>query len=125
MNAAFEVGAVALRSQQQALDVIANNIANINTPGFKRSQVQFSELVTQTTDAWPTADAASVQRRPTAMPAGVVAAPMAMVDAQGQLQATGDALDIAIDGHGFVEVLGPNGQVLLWRGGALKVGDDG
>ena len=45
MNGAYEVGAVALRAQQRALETHANNVANINTPGFKRSEVQFSEIV--------------------------------------------------------------------------------
>ena len=46
MNGAYEIGAVALRAQQRALETIANNVANINTPGFKRADVRFAEIVT-------------------------------------------------------------------------------
>lgn len=45
MNGAFYVGAVGLQSQQRALDVVASNIANVNTPTFKRSAVRFSEVL--------------------------------------------------------------------------------
>ena len=51
MNGAFYIGAVGLDAQQRALEVVANNIANINTVGFKRSAVQFSELVAPVRDA--------------------------------------------------------------------------
>ncbi|HYF23050.1 MAG TPA: flagellar hook basal-body protein [Caulobacteraceae bacterium] len=111
MNGTFHIGATGLRSQQRALDVIANNIANINTPAFKRTDVRFSELVRG-------ADGEGA-------PSGVGASAKGRVFAQGDLRRTGEALDLAISGEGFLELLGPAGRTLLWRGGSMKVDRDG
>lgn len=122
MNEAFHVGAIGLQSQQRALDIIAGNIANLNTPAFKRSQVRFSDvLATQPDLDVPTADLAE----PAANTAGVTVGTYMMANETGALQTTGQAMDFAIDGAGFVELMGPDGQTLLWRGGTLKVGEDG
>lgn len=118
MNHAFYIGATGLRAQERALGVTANNIANLNTPGFKRSQVRFSELTAAANTADPTA-AGRIEA------SGVAARAAAPVFEQGELRQTGQALDLAIEGQGFIEVLGPDGQSLLWRGGALSIGQDG
>lgn len=121
MSAGLEIAAVGMRTQQQALDAVAGNIANVNTPTYKRSDLRFSELV-----AVPPSNASvdgegvtrdgistvSLETRP-------------MVDQQGTLQSTGNALDLAINGTGFVELMGSAGQTLLWRGGTLQVQEDG
>lgn len=122
MNGAFYIGATGLRSQQTALDVVANNIANINTPAFKRSQVRFSELVSPRaiqSDLTPGGPDVAT------MMSGVMAKGSAKVFTQGDLRQTGKPLDLAIDGEGFIELVGQDGQSLLWRGGELKVGEDG
>jgi flagellar basal-body rod protein FlgG len=121
MSDAFEVGAVAMRAQQRALEVIADNIANVNTQGFKRSQVRYTDIVANGAQALAAPDA---QARPSA-PSGVMMDPRLALDEQGELQRTGRALDLAIDGAGFIELMGPAGQTLLWRGGGLKILDDG
>lgn len=122
MNGAFEVGAVSLRAQQQALVTIANNIANVNTPSFKRSEIRFSEVIAN--QASPlSADASAVIDRPSS--GGVRMSPREMLLAQGELRTTGNKLDFAIDGAGYLELMGPAGQTFLWRGGTLKVNDDG
>lgn len=109
MNGAFSIGATGLRAQERALNITANNIANMNTPGFKRSAVRFSELM-------------GVGR---SAAGGVSALEAAPVFAQGELRTTGNALDVAIDGDGFIEVLGADARPLLWRGGTLSIGVDG
>lgn len=119
MNYAFEVGGVGLTSQQQALDIIANNIANVNTPGFKRSDVQFSEMIVQQTD--PSNPSAALGAAPSL--AGVHANSLLALSDQGEIARTGRPLDLAIEGEGFFELMGPRGQVLLWRGGTLSVND--
>lgn len=122
MNGAFEIGGAGLETQQKALDIIANNIANLNTAGFKRSDVRFSEMVAQVSDLDnPPADLSNSE--PSL--AGVNAHAALMLDQQGELEHTGSPLDLAISGDGFIELLGPQGQSLLWRGGPLSVGDDG
>ena len=48
-----------------------------------------------------------------------------MLNDQGELQKTGSTMDVAVEGGGFIELMGPDGRTLLWRGGRLKVGEDG
>ena len=115
MNGAFYIGATGLHAQQRALDIVANNIANINTPGFKRGEVRFSELV----------GADGSASRPGGDATGVSASAAQRVYTQGALRQTGSPLDLAIDGEGYVELLGPGGETMLWRGGTLAVNRDG
>jgi flagellar basal-body rod protein FlgG len=121
MNHAFEIAGAGLAGQQRALDVIANNIANVNTLGFKRSDVRFVELIATTRD--PLNPSTQLGVHPSV--AGVSAQVQLMFSDQGQIEPTGRALDFAIDGEGFVEVMGPRGETLLWRGGSLSVQEDG
>ena len=122
MNGAFYVGSVGLQAQQRALDVIASNIANVNTPTFKRSEVQFSEvLATRDDPDVPRADLSDGAMSS----AGVTMSATPMIDETGPIEPPGQAMDLAIDGKGFIEVMGPAGQTLLWRGGRLKVGENG
>jgi flagellar basal-body rod protein FlgG len=122
MNGAFYVGATGLSAQQRALDVVANNIANINTPGYKRTQARFSELVSPL--ARPDDPSADVgQTAPAMLGVSVDASPRDFT--QGPLQVTGKAMDVAISGSGFIELAGPAGQTVLWRGGTLQVNPDG
>ena len=122
MNGAFYVGTTGLQAQQRGLEVIANNVANINTSAFKRSEIRFSELVMRSsvrTDIEP-----SVVALPDVL-SGVEARVAPRIYEQGDLRQTGKPFDLAISGDGFVEVLGPGGQVWLWRGGGFQVGADG
>lgn len=119
MSRALEVAAVGMRAQQRALDTIANNISNINTPAFKRSDLRFAELVSPTVPPQAAGDAQ------TDAVAGVEISALPAVDRQGDLQVTGSARDIAIEGAGFIELMGPSGRSLLWRGGTLRVLEDG
>lgn len=121
MSGAFEIAGIGLSAQQKALDTIANNIANVNTRSFKRSEVRFSEVMARAVDGGaPSATGASVQEV-----AGIAADPVLLTDEQGQLEPTGRALDLAIDGAGFIELMGPAGQTYLWRGGTLGIAPDG
>jgi flagellar basal-body rod protein FlgG len=122
MNGAFYIGATGLGAQQRALDVVANNIANINTLGFKRSAIRFSELVAPTRDNMD-APVVLPERTETLSGVGVNATPH--IWTQGDLRQTGQQLDVAIEGEGFLETLGSSGRLLLWRGGTLKVNEDG
>ncbi|GAA0303163.1 flagellar basal-body rod protein FlgG [Sphingomonas oligophenolica] len=122
MNGAFYVGSIGLQAQQRALDIIANNIANINTAGFKRADVRFSDVMATRAAA----DARHADPLDAALSsAGVTVDSTAMVNEAGAIETTGHPMDMAIDGQGFVELMGPSGQTLLWRGGTMKVGEDG
>jgi flagellar basal-body rod protein FlgG len=122
MNGAFYIGAVGLDAQQRALEVVANNVANINTTAFKRSAVRFSALVSSVPDG---ADKTVNSAHRIASLAGTVVDATSHVWTQGALQQTGQQFDLAINGDGFLELDGSSGRTLLWRGGTLKVNDDG
>jgi flagellar basal-body rod protein FlgG len=122
MNGAFYIGATGLQAQQRGLDVIANNVANINTNAFKRSEVRFSELIQPNVvrdDAQPI-----LVTLPEIL-TGVQVRTSDKIFEQGNLRETGKPFDIAISGDGFIEVLGPNGQTWLWRGGTVRLNADG
>ncbi len=122
MSDAFSVGAIGLETQQRALDGIANNIANVNTPAFKRSEMRFSDIIASRIDPdAPVTDPAGTAEAP----AGVSLDTQFMLNEQGGIDHTGQPTDLAIDGAGFIELMGPDGQTLLWRGGGLKVNEDG
>jgi flagellar basal-body rod protein FlgG len=121
MNGVFYVGATGLGSQQRALEIVANNVANMNTVGFKRSDVRFSELFS----GWngdPTLSAAAAGGQPGLNGVSLAASPRDF--AQGELRTTGRPMDLAIQGEGFVELIGPDGESMLWRGGSLSVDRD-
>ena len=119
MNQAFEIAGVGLETQQMALDIIANNIANLNTPTFRRSDVRFSELMMRH------GAMAGIETEHGPALASVTARAVLALNQQGQVDRTDRQLDIAIQGDGFIELMGPQGQTLLWRGGTLAVRDDG
>lgn len=121
MNPAFYIGATGLRTQQEALEITANNIANMNTAAFKRSSVRFSELLSNP----GTTDSASAAQDLAATFAGVSVQATPQVLTQGPLQQTSQPMDIAVNGPGFFEVLGPSGQTILWRGGTMQISADG
>ncbi|HYD85980.1 MAG TPA: flagellar hook basal-body protein [Vitreimonas sp.] len=121
MNGAYEISGMALLAQQRALDAGASNIANIHTPGFKRSEVRFSEVLSSS--ALAAAPRADLGASPPL--SGIVASVSLALDEQGEIETTGRPLDIALSGRGFIELMGPRGQSMLWRGGALSVQEDG
>lgn len=122
MSDAYYVGAIGLETQQRALDGIANNIANVNTPAFKRAQLRFADVVASRVDF----DTANVDRsQPADRLGGVTLDSQFMINEPGEIERTGQAMDLAIEGTGFIELMGPDGQTLLWRGGAMRVNDDG
>lgn len=121
MNGAFYIGATGLDAQQRALDVIAHDIANINTVGYKRTALRFSELTASPTSV----DGATRVGIEDDIHAGVSLSSTSRVWTPGELRQTGSAMDLAIDGAGYIEALGASGEPVLWRGGTLKVGEDG
>ena len=125
MNPAFEIGAAALRAGQQALEIYANNVANVNTPGFKRTEARFSEVLARQVQPTDSGQAASASASMAGAGGGVRIMPQDTLFLQGELRTTGNPLDLAIEGQGLIELLGPGGSPLYWRGGALRINDDG
>jgi flagellar basal-body rod protein FlgG len=126
MLKAFSTAATGMEGQQMLVDVIANNLANINTTGFKRSQINFQDLLyLKMTQAG--AEVASGIKTPTGLEigSGVQAVSTAKVFTVGEFENTGRPLDIAIAGDGFLQVTLPNGSTRFTRDGALQINADG
>jgi flagellar basal-body rod protein FlgG len=113
--------ATGMDAQQVNLDTISNNIANVNTTGFKRSKVEFQDLLYQDRKT-AGAQTASGNYVPTGVSLGngtrVVST--SKLFTQGQLTQTGDEMDIAINGNGFLQVEADDGSTLYTRDGTLK-----
>jgi flagellar basal-body rod protein FlgG len=122
MNGAYYIGATGLQAQGRGLETIANNIANINTVAFKRGEVRFEELVPPRPER---EDTLPHLRSAPEIASGVRVGRPHQIFEQGEVRETGKPLDLAISGDGFVEVLGADGQTWLWRGGSLRVNEDG
>ena len=118
--------AAGMESQQMNLDVISNNLANVNTTGFKKSKIEFQELLYQTTRA-PGADQGSGNQLPTGIQIGQGSRPVATarIFTNGDLSQTGEQLDVAIQGDGFFEVQMPDGSTAYTRDGAFKTSSTG
>lgn len=126
MLKAFSTAATGMAAQQMMVDVIANNLANINTTGFKRSQMNFQDLL-YIKMRQAGAEVASGVNSPTGLEigSGVRAAATTKVFTVGEMENTGRPLDIAISGDGFLQVSLPSGETRYTRDGALQVNANG
>ena len=126
MLKAFSTAATGMAGQQMMVDVIANNLANINTTGFKRSQINFQDLL-YLKIIQPGSEIASGINSPTGLEigSGVRASATVKVFTVGELENTGRSLDVAIYGDGFLQVTLPNGDTRYTRDGALQVNVNG
>ena len=126
MLRALYSAAAGMESQQMNLDVISNNLANVNTTGFKKSKVEFQELLYQTTRA-PGADLGSGNQLPTGIQVGQGSRPVATarIFTNGDLTQTGEQLDVAVQGAGFFQVQMPDGTNAYTRDGAFKTDSTG
>jgi flagellar basal-body rod protein FlgG len=119
---ALSIAATGMSAQEQNIEVIANNIANINTTGFKRSRAEFTDLIYQTERLM----GVSSRGRDAAVPEGaqiglgVRTAAVRPVNLQGSLTATGNSFDVAINGQGYFQITNPNGDTVYTRDGALS-----
>ena len=119
-------GASGMEAQQLNLNVIANNLANANTTGFKRSKIEFQDLLYQKPRT-AGADAGNGNLLPTGseLGSGTRVVATAKMFTQGQLTQTGNELDLAIDGDGFFKVLRVDGTDAYTRDGTLKLDSTG
>ncbi len=117
-------GVSGLRNHQQAMDVLGNNIANVNTPGFKSSRVTFMDTLSQTLQGVQQARATMGGRNPVQVGSGMTVAAIDKDMGQGSIQATGRNMDLAIEGRGFF-IVGSGENYLYSRVGALSVDDAG
>ncbi|MDR3459833.1 MAG: flagellar basal-body rod protein FlgG [Verrucomicrobiae bacterium] len=126
MLRALYASASGMQSQQLNLDVISNNLANVNTTGFKESRPQFQDLLYDTTKAAGSQQGGGNQL-PASLQVGQGSVPVATerIFTQGELSQTGGNLDIAIQGNGFFEVQMPDGTLAYTRDGAFKTDSQG
>jgi flagellar basal-body rod protein FlgG len=126
MLPALFTAATGMRAQQTNIDVIANNLANVNTTGFKRSRADFQDLLYQTLRQ-AGAPSSNQTEIPTGIQVGLGSRTAAVhrLFLQGDMQNTENQLDLAIDGGGFFQTLRPNGEIAYTRAGAFKLDSQG
>ncbi|MEB3204510.1 MAG: flagellar basal-body rod protein FlgG [Candidatus Sericytochromatia bacterium] len=115
--------ATGMQAQQMRIDAIANNLANVNTTSYKKSQVDFQDLLYQAVQA-PGVETAGMQ-----VGLGVRPSAISKYHAQGNMQVTNNPLDVAIDGPGFFEVTTTDSRVIgnkaYTRDGSFKINNQG
>jgi flagellar basal-body rod protein FlgG len=115
-----------MQAQTLNIDVIANNLSNVNTAGFKRSRAEFQDLLYETMRA-PGVTSAGGNQVPTGIQIGHGTRTVATqrLFTQGDFQHTQNDLDIAIEGAGFFQIIQPNGEVAYTRAGNFKIDGEG
>ena len=115
-----------LDAQQTQMDIIANNLANVSTTGFKRSRAVFEDLLYQTLRQ-PGAQTSQQTQLPSGLQLGTGVRPVATerIHTQGNLQQTGNSKDVAIQGAGFFQVLLPDGTTAYTRDGSFQMDSQG
>jgi flagellar basal-body rod protein FlgG len=123
----LHTAAAGMTAQQRDIDVISNNIANVNTTGFKKDRTEFQDLMYQSLNYTAGATGATTVN-PTGIDTGlgVRVSGIQKEFLQGNLTATGNAYDIAIEGVGFFKVTNPDtGDEFYTRNGSFKLRSDG
>jgi flagellar basal-body rod protein FlgG len=126
MNRALRTAASGMYAQQLNVDIIANNLANVNTTGFKKSRPEFQDLMYQTMKTAGATQNPNVQEA-TELQVGNGVAPVSTLRnfSQGDVQPTNNPFDIVIQGEGFFQVRRADGSSAYTRDGALKISADG
>ena len=113
-------------AQQTSLDTISNNLANVNTVGFKKGRADFQDLMYQYA-VEPGAPTSQISINPSGVQIGlgVKTASVQKVFTQGDLSSTGNQLDVAIEGDGFFQIQRPDGTLAYTRSGAFQLDQNG
>jgi flagellar basal-body rod protein FlgG len=124
---ALSIAATGMSAQQLNVEVIANNIANINTTGFKRARAEFTDLLYQVerTNGIPNSSGTSAIPEGAQLGLGTRLAAIRNVHLQGPLANSGNRMDVAINGTGWFQVGGPDGETLYTRAGAFNTNENG
>ncbi|MGH8612064.1 MAG: flagellar basal-body rod protein FlgG [Gammaproteobacteria bacterium] len=126
MNQALWIAKTGLDAQQTRMAVVSNNLANVNTTGFKRDRAVFEDLLYQTIRQ-PGAQSSQDTQLPSGLLIGTGVRTVATqkLFTQGNLMQTGNSLDLAIQGRGFFEILLPDGSVAYTRDGSFQLDSQG
>ncbi len=126
MLKALSTSATGLEAQQAQIDNIANDMANVNTDGYKRSVTEFSDLMYENVREAGKVDGAG-NRAPTGVQKGlgVKVGSSHKLFEQGSTRVTGNPLDVMVEGKGFLQIQRPNGETVYTRTGAFKLDNQG
>lgn len=125
MNRAMFSGVAGLKTHQTKMDVIGNNIANVNTYGFKSQRAVFSDIFYQTIRDASGGTANRGGTNPSSVGYGSILAGIQTQMTQSSLQSTGFGLDVAITGEGFFQVMDPDGNIYYTKAGMLDYDSNG
>jgi len=125
MSISLYSAASGMEAQQTNLNVISNNIANVNTTGFKKSKVEFQDMFYQVPKSVGADSGGSILPTGIQVGSGTQVVATSKVFTQGQVNRTDEELDVAIVGDGFFSVENENGDTLYTRDGGFKRGPDG
>ena len=125
MVRALSTAATGMNAQQTLIDIIANNLANVNTAGFKRSRGEFQDLYYQQVRAATEAGVGTASPIGLEVGQGVRVMASQKIFTPGDMQETGGMLDIAIEGRGFLKVVMPDGTAGFTRAGQFRVNEQG
>lgn len=126
MNSSLRSSASGMVSQQRMIDVIANNLANVNTTGFKRSRASFEDMLYETMQGVQTVNyRGNLTTSPVQVGRGVRLAAVLRLHSQGAPEITDRPLDLAIEGDGFFQVQRPDGRIAYTRDGSFTLSDTG
>ncbi|MDW8323559.1 MAG: flagellar basal-body rod protein FlgG [Burkholderiales bacterium] len=126
MLRSLHIARTGLDAQQTQLDVLSNNLANVNTTGFKKARAVFEDLLYQVIRQ-PGAQSSQQTQLPSGFQLGVGVRVVATerIHTQGALQQTGNQLDVAINGRGYFQILLPDGSTAYTRDGSFQLDSQG
>ncbi len=123
----LDIAGSGMQAQQTNVEVISNNIANMSTTGFKRRRAEFQDLIYQNLRrvGSNSSDSGSIVPSGAQIGLGVKTAAIYRITEQGNLQQTGNNLDLAIQGNGYFQVTLPSGEIAYTRDGTFALAPDG
>jgi flagellar basal-body rod protein FlgG len=123
----LSIASTGMMAQQLNVEVISNNIANINTTGYKRARAEFQDLMYQSErrQGSLSSDAGTIVPAGIELGLGVKPAAVNRIHTQGNLVSTGNELDLAVEGRGYLNVTLPDGETAYSRAGSLKLSPEG
>lgn len=124
---ALSIAASGMMAQQRNTEVVANNIANMNTTGYQRRRTEFADLIYVNSNRGPSVSSKAGNIVPAGIQSGlgVSTAAIYRVQEQGSLSSTSNTFDLAIQGRGFFQVLLPNGDTAYTRDGSFQLNGQG
>ena len=124
---ALSIAASGMLAQQHRTEVVANNLANMQTTGYQKRRTEFNDLLYKHTPRRPSASASPGEKVPGGvhLGLGVKVASVYRVNQQGTLKQTSNQFDLAIQGEGFFQVQLPNGEVAFTRDGTFQTSEAG